>query len=93
MHIRCFCPIINVAEDPVTGSANASLPTYLERSGLLDRVGREYVSMQGMELGRDGRVHVRTRVYPEPGANRSRRSARTEIGGQAITVIDGEIRL
>lgn len=101
VHIRCFCPIINVAEDPVTGSANASLPTYLERSGLLDRVGRartgarpgEYISMQGMELGRDGRVHVRTRVYPEPGANRSRRGQRTEIGGQAVTVIDGEIRL
>jgi PhzF family phenazine biosynthesis protein len=93
VHIRVFGPIAGVPEDPVTGSANASLPTYLERSGLLDRVGREYVSKQGMELGRDGRVHVRTRVYPEPGESRSRRSTRTEIGGQAVTVIDGEIRL
>lgn len=81
IHIRCFAPIAGVPEDPVTGSANAALPTYLERSGLLDRVGREYVSMQGMELGRDGRVHVRTD------------GVRTEIGGQAVTVIDGEIRL
>lgn len=81
VHIRVFGPIAGVPEDPVTGSANASLPTYLERSGMLDRVGREYVSMQGMELGRDGRVHVRTD------------GKRTEIGGQAVTVIDGEIRL
>lgn len=81
VHIRVFGPIAGVPEDPVTGSANASLPTYLERCGLMDRVGREYVSKQGMELGRDGRVHVRTD------------GKRTEIGGQAVTVIEGEIRL
>lgn len=81
IHIRAFVPAFGVPEDPVTGSANASLPTYLERSGLLDRVGREYVAKQGMELGRDGRVHVRTD------------GVRSEIGGQAVTVIDGEIRL
>ena len=81
VHIRVFGPIAGVPEDPVTGSANASLPTYLERNGMLDRVGSEYVSKQGMELGRDGRVHVRTD------------GKRTEIGGQAVTVIDGEIRL
>jgi PhzF family phenazine biosynthesis protein len=81
VHIRCFGPIAGVPEDPVTGSANAALPTYLERMGLLDRVGREYVSAQGMELGRDGRVHVRTD------------GVRSEIGGQAVTVIEGEIRL
>jgi PhzF family phenazine biosynthesis protein len=81
VHIRCFAPAFGVPEDPVTGSANGSLPTYLAHAGLLDRVGREYVSVQGTELGRDGRVHVRTD------------GARTEIGGQAVTVIEGEARL
>ncbi len=81
VHIRVFAPDGGVPEDPVTGSANASLPTYLARVGLLDRVGKEYVSSQGRELGRDGRVHVRTD------------GVRTEIGGQAVTVIDGEIRI
>jgi len=81
VHIRCFCPAINVPEDPVTGSANASLPTYLAHTGLLERTGRAYTSNQGRELGRDGSVHVRTD------------GVRTEIGGQAVTVIDGEIRL
>ena len=46
VHIRAFAPAFGVPEDPVTGSANGSLPSYLERFGLLDRTGREYVSMQ-----------------------------------------------
>ena len=83
VHVRCFAPAFGIPEDPVTGSANASLPAYLARYGLLDRTGREYVASQGTELGRDGRVHVR--VLDEEG--------RAEIGGQAVTVIEGEIRL
>ena len=82
IHIRAFAPAVGVPEDPVTGSANAALPAYLERFGLLDRTGREYVSMQGMELGRDGRVHVRV------GAD-----SRVQIGGQAVTVIEGELHV
>ncbi len=65
----------------MTGSANAALPAYLARAGLLDSVGREYVSTQGTELGRDGRVYVR--ALDEQG--------RAEIGGRAVTVIDGRI--
>jgi PhzF family phenazine biosynthesis protein len=81
VHIRCFAPLFGVPEDPVTGSANAALPAYLARHGLLDRTGREYAATQGTEMGRDGRVHVR--VLDGIG--------RAEIGGQAVTVVDGEI--
>jgi PhzF family phenazine biosynthesis protein len=83
LHIRCFAPAAGVPEDPVTGSANAALPAYLVRHGLLDRTGREYVATQATELGRDGRVPVR--VLDDNG--------RAEIGGQAVTVIEGEIRV
>ena len=83
VHIRCFAPAFGVPEDPVTGSANAALPAYLAQAGLLDDVGREYVSTQGTELGRDGRVFVR--VLDDKG--------RAEIGGHSVTVIEGEIRL
>ncbi len=83
VHIRCFAPAFGVYEDPVTGSANAALPAYLSRAGLLDSVGREYMSTQGTELGRDGTVYVR--ALDEQG--------RAEIGGHAVTVIEGEIRL
>jgi PhzF family phenazine biosynthesis protein len=83
VHIRCFAPVAGVPEDPVTGSANAALPAYLARHGLLGRTGREYLSTQGTELGRDGRVHVR--VLDGDG--------KAEIGGQAVTVVEGEIAL
>ena len=83
VHIRCFAPLFGVPEDPVTGSANAALVAYLARHGLLDRTGRKYVATQATELGRDGRVHVR--VLDNAG--------RAEIGGQAVTVVEGEIRM
>jgi predicted PhzF superfamily epimerase YddE/YHI9 len=71
-----------VPEDPVTGSANAALPALLAHHGLLDRTGLEYVATQATEMGRDGRVHVRVLDA----------SGRAEIGGQAVTVVEGEIR-
>jgi PhzF family phenazine biosynthesis protein len=81
VHIRCFAPAFGVPEDPVTGSANAALPAYLARHGLLERTGREYVATQATEMGRDGRVHVR--VLDANG--------RSEIGGHAVTVVEGTI--
>lgn len=44
-----------LAEDPVTGSLNASLAQWLIRSG---RLPSAYVAAQGTVLGRRGRVHV-----------------------------------
>jgi PhzF family phenazine biosynthesis protein len=45
----------SVAEDPVTGSLNASLAQWLIGSG---RLPSRYVASQGTVLGRRGRVHV-----------------------------------
>jgi PhzF family phenazine biosynthesis protein len=83
VHLRCFAPAFGVPEDPVTGSANAALPAFLAHSGLLARVGRDYLATQGSELGRDGRVRVR--VLDDRG--------RSAIAGQAVTVVDGELRV
>ncbi len=83
LRVRSFAPAAGIMEDPVCGSGNAAVAAYLARTGLLDSVGREYVSTQGTELGRDGRVYVR--ALDERG--------RAEIGGHAVTVIEGEIRL
>ncbi|HTX29592.1 MAG TPA: PhzF family phenazine biosynthesis protein [Streptosporangiaceae bacterium] len=44
-----------VAEDPVTGSLNASLAAWLLRTG---RATAPYVAGQGTALGRSGRVHI-----------------------------------
>ena len=43
------------AEDPVTGSLNASLAQWLIGAGIAPK---QYVAAQGTALGRAGRVHV-----------------------------------
>lgn len=83
VRVRSFVPAAGINEDPVCGSGNAAVGAYLAASGLLQDVGPEYVATQGREIGRDGRVHVR--IGDEGRA--------VEIGGCAVTVIEGEIRL
>jgi PhzF family phenazine biosynthesis protein len=54
--VRAFFPKDGTTvEDPVTGSLNASLASWLLRSG---RAQTPYVVSQGTALGRRGRVHV-----------------------------------
>jgi len=81
-HVRTFAPAMGIMEDPVCGSANATIAAYLAQTGLLAKTGSAYAVSQGTELGRDGRVLVRVED--------SGRSI--EIGGCAVTAIDGRIR-
>jgi PhzF family phenazine biosynthesis protein len=56
VEVRAFFPKDGLpAEDPVTGSLNASLGQWLIGSG---RLRSPYVASQGCALGRAGRVHV-----------------------------------
>jgi PhzF family phenazine biosynthesis protein len=56
--VRAFFPKGgSTAEDPVTGSLNASLAQWLLRTA---RAQAPYVASQGTALGRAGRVHVST---------------------------------
>ncbi len=75
IHVRSFAPAHGVPEDPVCGSGNLCVATYVG-----ERFGPSYVARQGMQLGRDGRVSVRI----ADGA--------IEIGGHAVTCVDGELR-
>jgi PhzF family phenazine biosynthesis protein len=80
--VRSFCPGEGMFEDPVCGSGNASVAAYLHAQGRLQEIGQNYRASQGRELGRDGYVDVS--VDAEGGI---------EIGGAAITCIDGSINL
>jgi PhzF family phenazine biosynthesis protein len=73
--VRSFAPAHGVPEDPVCGSGNLSVATYVGK-----RFGGSYVARQGMQLGRDGRVSVR--IHDDG----------VEIGGHAVTCVDGELR-
>lgn len=56
--VRAFCPADNIPEDPVTGSAQASIAARLAAAGHLPGRDGRYVGSQGRELGRDGLVRV-----------------------------------
>lgn len=81
VHVRSFAPAAGVLEDPVCGSGNAAVAAHIRETGLVEKVGSEYTAHQGKALGRDG--HVRVRIDGD----------KIQIGGQSVTVIDGEIRL
>jgi PhzF family phenazine biosynthesis protein len=68
----------SVAEDPVTGSLNASLAQWLLGSG---RAQAPYVAAQGTALGRAGRVHV---TRDDDGT--------IWVGGGTVTCVTGELR-
>jgi PhzF family phenazine biosynthesis protein len=80
--VRCFAPIDNIPEDPVTGSGNAAIAAYLRATGQIPPEGAQYAASQGREVGRDGVVHVRIDA-----------SGVILIGGRSVTCVDGTIRL
>ena len=82
--VRCFFPGYGILEDPVTGSAAGQLGTLVQRL-IPSELPRRLVFTQGDEMGRPGRVEVEVRQ--EGG------EARGWIGGDAVTVLRGELEL
>jgi PhzF family phenazine biosynthesis protein len=80
IELRAFFPINGVtAEDPVTGSLNASVAQWLVDRG---RLQAPYVATQGSAIGRDGRIHV------------DRDGEGTIwVGGRCATLIGGEVSI
>ncbi|MET1161479.1 MAG: PhzF family phenazine biosynthesis protein [Pseudoxanthomonas sp.] len=78
--VRAYCPAEGIPEDPVTGSANASIAALLHHAGALPGAEGSYIASQGRELGRDGRVEVRVDEQAE-----------VWIGGQVQAVIRGSV--
>ncbi len=76
--VRAFVPTLAVAEDPVTGSLNASLAQWLIGAGLAPKA---YVAAQGTALGRAGRVHVQAD------------GDAIWIGGDVTPCVEGEVEI
>jgi PhzF family phenazine biosynthesis protein len=66
-------------EDPVTGSFNASLASWLLRTG---RATVPYVASQGTVLGRAGRVHISRDA-----------DGSIWVGGGTVTCVSGQVEL
>ena len=76
--VRAFAACIDVPEDPVTGSLNASLAQWLIGAGVAPQ---SYVAAQGTRLGRAGRVHLR------------REGDTVWVGGHSVSCIRGDVSL
>ncbi len=76
--VRAFAAAIGIAEDPVTGSLNASFAQWLIGEGIAPP---RYVAAQGTRLDRCGRVHL------------EQRGAAVWVGGASVTCIEGMVRL
>ncbi|WP_093139700.1 PhzF family phenazine biosynthesis protein [Pseudoxanthomonas sp. GM95] len=80
--VRAFCPLDapSTPEDPVTGSANASIAALLHAAGALPGRDGHYLASQGREVGRDGLVQVQVDEAGE-----------VWIGGQVQAVIQAQL--
>jgi predicted PhzF superfamily epimerase YddE/YHI9 len=79
LEVRAFAATIGIAEDPVTGSLNASLAQWLMSDGVLPP---QYTAAQGTVLGRCGRVRLTQDA-----------SGQVWVGGHTVTCISGQVRL
>jgi trans-2,3-dihydro-3-hydroxyanthranilate isomerase len=89
VHCRMFAPGLGVVEDPATGSAAGALGCYLVWHGQVrphDGVARIVIE-QGIEIGRPSLIHVEVAV-----GNGGEITA-VRVGGEAVTVITGEVQL
>ncbi|MCY3661595.1 MAG: PhzF family phenazine biosynthesis protein [bacterium] len=78
--VRAFFPLRGaLAEDPVTGSLNASLGQWLTAAG---HATAPYTASQGAALGRDGRVYI----DQDPDGT-------IWVGGEVVTCIQGTVEI
>ncbi len=83
---RMFAPSHGVAEDPVTGSANAALGLLLASGDERQEATLAWSVHQGVEMGRPGRADITVE-------RRQGKVAEIRVAGRAVVVCRGEIEV
>jgi trans-2,3-dihydro-3-hydroxyanthranilate isomerase len=87
VHSRMFAPANGIPEDPATGGASGPLGCYLVRHGVLEPAPRvEFVSEQGIEMGRPSFIHVA--IEQEGG-----KISAVRVGGSCYFVGEGDLEV
>lgn len=81
--VRGFCPGEGMPEDPVTGSLNAAIGSWLDQRNQWPVQALAYRASQGREVGCDGQVEVR----------RDRPGGAISIGGHCRISLRGQLDL
>ena len=89
VHCRMFAPGLGVPEDPATGSAAGALGCYLVWHNIVRPHNgvATIIIEQGIEINRASRIQVEITV------GNGGEITEVRVGGEAITVIEGEVRL
>ena len=86
VHSRAFAPFIGIPEDPATGSAAGALGAYLVHHKFIENLDSSSIVIeQGFEMNRPSIIRVS--VGQTDGKIKS-----IQVGGQAITVLEGNFR-
>ncbi|MCY1250098.1 phenazine biosynthesis protein, PhzF family [compost metagenome] len=80
IEVRAFAPAVGVNEDPVCGSGNGAVGAFIRHTGQTAHFGGKFLSSQGAILGRAG--FLKLEVSDES----------IQVGGVAVTCIDGQLR-
>jgi len=84
IHLRTFAPICGVYEDPVCGSGNGCVASYIAKHNIL--TNSSYTVSQGKEVGREGRVYASFNRDKDIITN-------IKIGGEAVKVLEGSLEI
>ncbi|MBM3449665.1 MAG: PhzF family phenazine biosynthesis protein [Armatimonadetes bacterium] len=83
---RMFGPELGIVEDPATGGAAAAFPGHVHACDPLAHGTHTWLIKQGYEMGRPSDIHVHTDVS-------SGRITRVRVGGHAVRVSEGTLRV
>jgi len=88
LYSRMFAgEVLNIPEDPATGSASGPLGAFAVKYGLVPRAPKvSIVSEQGTKMGRQSFIRIEL-SYAEPGDV----PTRIEVGGSVVTVLSGTL--
>jgi trans-2,3-dihydro-3-hydroxyanthranilate isomerase len=87
VYSRMLAPQFGIAEDPATGIASGPLGSYLFHHGVVQaEQARAMVSLQGAAMKRPSRIHISI-------DSRDDMISRVRIGGQAVLVAEGTLRV
>lgn len=83
-HVRSIAPYCGVAEDPVCGTGNGSVSSYIFHHKLIDKNQSSLIGEQGHFVERPGKVYVEIQSDIDEIID-------IKIGGEARTILEGEI--
>jgi PhzF family phenazine biosynthesis protein len=86
-HLRAIAPLAGVAEDPVCGTGNGSVASYIIQNELIKcDEAEDMIGEEGQEVGRPGCVYAS--ISKQKGE-----ISQVKIGGTAVTILQGIINI